>query len=232
MALPKRRYSYRLMIAPELHGPMFWLQQASQETLSSLKACILLKSVGNQANIRLQHSYTGKADIDNAATNAFANRYSNFEQGNFRAIYGNDETVFEAPPYNIPCISLTRWPFPQYHTNLDTPDTLSEQHLQDSVALVEEIIEQLEYNRRYKREFEGLVCLSSYGLYKSIPTVSDSGVDYDSLHGRWNKLMNCLPREIDDKMSVFDLSEKYNLPAKEIYEYLEQWVAKGLLTGD
>ena len=228
--MKKRQYSYRLLIAPELHGPMFWLENMDAEQTSLFKGAILLKSVGNNAPLRLQHSYSKTNELDIAAEKAFEQRYNEFEQGEFRAIYGNDETVFESPPYNIPTISLTRWPFPQYHTNLDTPDTLNENKLQDSVELTLDIIEQYEYNQIYKINFKGLVCLSAHGLYKSIPAVSNSGVDYDSVQGRWNLLMNCLPREMDNDMSVFDLSLKYKLPVQDVFEYLELWVMEGLLT--
>ncbi|MFT6206243.1 MAG: aminopeptidase-like protein [Colwellia sp.] len=260
----KRKYSYRIIIAPELHGPMFWLNELNNKQQAQLKACILLKSVGNSATMRLQRSYLGSHTVDKAAQLAFKKQYGNFEQGAFRTIYGNDETVFEAPPYNIPTISLTRWPFSEYHSDLDTPDTLSEAHLQDSVDLVINIIDCYEnnfnkgthkeksihikssqkerpinqdaseannakFNLRYQINFNGLVCLSAYGLYKSIPQVSNKGVDYDSLHGRWNKLMNCLPREIDDKMTVAQLAKKYSLPEEELYQYLELWLEHGLL---
>ncbi len=237
MVKKKCFYSYRIMIAPELHGPMFWLENINESTALSIKGVVLLKSVGNQANMRLQHSYNGNSAIDNAATAALSQRYKSFESGEFRAIYGNDETIFEAPPYNIPTISLTRWPFAEYHSDLDTPEILDEQSLQDSVDLVIDIIEQLEikkkkqskYNQQYKINFKGLVCLSAYGLYKSIPAVNESGVDYSSLSGRWNRLMNCLPREIDNSATVFELSQKYHLPCNEIQSYLEQWVKKDLL---
>ena len=246
------KYSYRVLIAPELHGPMFWLDEMTTQAQSQLKGCILLKSVGNTAAMRLQRSYLGDQSLDKAAQQAFANQYGEFEQGAFRNIYGNDETVFESPPYNIPTISLTRWPFSEYHSDLDTPETLSEQHLQDSVDLVLNIIDCYEerpsenpisasntittklasdnYSQSYNINFQGLVCLSAYGLYKAIPPVDDDGVDYNSLHGRWNKLMNCLPRELDDNMTVNNLAYKYQLPDDEVYHYLQEWLEHGLLT--
>jgi|GEM_PF-1742398 len=255
------KYSYRLIIAPELHGPMFWLNSLSKQQQSVLKACILLKSVGNDAAMRLQHSYLGTHAIDTVAQKTFEKQYGTFEHGDFRSIYGNDETVFESPPYNIPTISLTRWPFDEYHSDSDTPDKLSEQHLQDSVDLVLNIINRYEHEnssdtqqvidsnieinnqnsflascpavpkaeQSYQLNFSGLVCLSAYGLYKSIPEVSKAGVDYNSTQGRWNKLMNCLPREIDNNMNVGQLAEKYQLPVNEIFDYLALWVDHELL---
>jgi aminopeptidase-like protein len=250
------KYSYRVIIAPELHGPMFWLDNMPSQERKQLKGCILLKSVGNNAPMRLQRSYLGDQPLDRAAQAAFKKKYGHFEQGPFRSIYGNDETVFEAPPYNIPTISLTRWPFLQYHTDLDTPAIVHEATLQDSVDLILNVIDEYEHKTfkdvaqntqnnatrsnfnstkkefdiTYSINFQGLVCLSAYGLYKAIPEVKHDGVDYDSLHGRWNRLMNCLPREIEAKMTAGTLAQKYNLPKEEVYLYLNQWVDNGLLT--
>jgi len=229
-----RHYSYQVMIAPELHGPMFWLNEQSSTRVEKLKAAILLKSVGNDAPLRLQHSFTGTENIDIAAINALnVQQQQSIECGGFREIYGNDETVFEAPPYNIPTISLTRWPFKQYHSDLDTPETLSESALQDSLnatlAIIDEMEQSAELQQVYKRNTDGLVCLSHFNLYKSIPAVSDDGVDYDSTQGRWNLLMNRLPRELDNNVTVYQLAHKYQLPAQEIKHYLEQWLEQGLL---
>ena len=43
------RYSYRLLIAPELYGPMFWLDDPHQSAIDVLSV-ILLKSVGNSSH--------------------------------------------------------------------------------------------------------------------------------------------------------------------------------------
>ena len=227
--LHKRRLTYRILIGPELHGPMFWLKENWETLCNDLKATILFKSVGNDAPLRLQHSYESDKPIDQAAMLAMQQHYGDFERGEFRTIYGNDETVFEAPPYNIPTITLTRWPFAEYHTDLDRPDCISEKHLEDCVRVALSICQNLEYDVRFVRNFKGLVCLSSHELYKQIPPVKKSGVNYNSLQGRWNRLMNCLPREIENNKSVIELSHEFNLPTAELYEYLMQWVAEGLL---
>jgi len=227
--LPKRRYSYKLIIAPELFGPMFWLNDIGIDSAKDIKGVLLLKSVGNSKPLRLQQSFTSKSIIDIAAHHAFTNRYGDYEYGEFRAIYGNDETVFEAPPYRIPSISLTRWPFDEYHTDKDTPDRLFEDMLQDTVETAIAICMGLEMNLYYKSKFSGLVCLSHYGLYKPLPPVEQNGVDYGSLMGRWNRLMNSLPSYLDGDIGLLEIAHEYKLPIKEVYEYLVQWEEKGLV---
>ncbi len=228
-ALPKRRYSYKLIIAPELFGPMFWLDEIGVDAASDIKGVLLLKSVGNDKPLRLQQSFTGESLIDIAAHNIFENKYREYEYGEFRAIYGNDETVFEAPPYRIPSISLTRWPFDEYHTDKDTPDKLIEGRLQDTVEAAVSICMGLEMNVSYKAKFSGLVCLSHYGLYKSLPPVDQDGVDYNSIMGRWNRLMNSLPSYMDSDVGLLEIAHKFKLPIAEVSEYLSEWEAKCLV---
>lgn len=227
-ALDRRRFTYRLLVAPELIGPVFWLRDLGAEASSALAGAIMLKSVGNDADLRLQESFTGDSLMDRAAHHVFRHRYRTYDSGAFRTLYGNDETVFEAPPYNIPSISLTRWPFPEYHTDRDTPERLHEGRLRDTVEATLDICLGLERNVCLAPRFEGLVSLSRQGLYKTIPQVDGDGVDYESLAGRWNRLMNCLPRHMDGRTGLLQVADLYDLPLDEVHGYAMEWVDKGL----
>ena len=112
-----RKYSYQLMIAPELFGPIFWLDHLKKKEFKNIIGTVMLKSVGNSNNLKLQESYDGDSILDKITHEIFKQKYQKYVSGKFRTIYGNDETVFESPPYYIPSISITRWPFKEYHTN-------------------------------------------------------------------------------------------------------------------
>jgi aminopeptidase-like protein len=226
---PERKYTYQLMVAPELFGPLFWLDEIGEEQASSIIGTIMLKSVGNKRELRLQESFSGNSLLDRIAHQIFKLNYGEYKSGAFRTIYGNDETVFEAPPYRIPSISLTRWPFVEYHTDQDTPEKLSEENLQDTVDTVLKICEGVEINKVYLPNFSGLVCLSRHNLYKPIPNIGDSGVDYNSNTGRWNQLMNGLPSCLDGDTDLLSISERYDLPFFEVAQYLDLWLEKNLL---
>jgi aminopeptidase-like protein len=226
--IPRRRHSYALMVAPELFGPMFWLDGLVPEQWKKIKGTVMLKSVGNDRPLRLQQSFQGNAELDLAAHNIFRQRYTIYGSGEFRAIYGNDETVFEVPPYSIPSISVTRWPFLEYHTDQDVPACLHELRLQDTVDTVFKICEALEMNLRPLTTVKGLACLSRYGLYKSVPPVGPDGVDYTSLPGRWNRLMNSLPRLMDGRTSLIEIAESFQLPITEVHSYIKKWISHGL----
>ena len=53
--IKKEKFTYTLLIAPELYGPIFWLKKLKKKKIENLKYSILLKSVGNNI-IKLQHS--------------------------------------------------------------------------------------------------------------------------------------------------------------------------------
>ncbi len=223
--LPERRFSYRLVVSPELIGSVFWLDSLG-DSAQDIAYSMMLKSVGNDAPLRLQESFTGDNVIDRAAHHVFRCRYGAYDSGPFRTIHGADETVFEAPPYSIPSVSLTRWPFAGYHTDQDTPDKLLEERLQDTLDAAFEICLTLERNVCLERRFDGLVSLSRYGLYKAAPGI-ERGDDSETVQ-RWNLLMNCLPRYLDGKTGLLDVAERYRLPLSEVHAYAMEWVEKGL----
>jgi aminopeptidase-like protein len=230
MRRPNRRYSYRLVIAPELIGTVHWLAGLPDAETSRFKAAVMLKSLGNESDLKLQQSFTGKHLIDRAAHHIYRQKFNTYKSAAFRALYGNDETVFEAPGFEIPSISMTRFPFPTYHTNMDTPQALSPAALDESLDTLLGIIDVLEWNDRFKANFKGLVALSSpkYDLYLA---ASAPGIDreaYDAQMGQWNLLMNCLPRHLDGETDLLAIAERYDLPFGDVRDYVEKWVSKGL----
>lgn len=215
-------YSICLLISPELLGAFYWLDQLREDEARNLKFGIMLKSVGNNAPLRLQRSYFGNTSVDLAAKNALRTRNPNFNEGAFRRVYGNDETLFEAPGYEIPTISLTRYPFPEYHTSHDTPAIISESSLAETVAVLDDIIFSLNHNYRIQRQFKGLLGLShpKFQLYQPFwnPALKDSPV-YGS-QNNWHYLMIDMFRDFDSNRSVLEIAERHNLPFREVFNYL------------
>ena len=133
--MKKRKFTYTLLIAPELVGPVFWLKK-NIKRIKNFKYALLLKSVGNNNTIKLQHSSAGNSEIDNLATKYLKKSKEKYISGKFRSIYGNDEIIFDSPGYNIKTISLTRYPFREYHTDHDTPEKISKKHLNKSYNIL------------------------------------------------------------------------------------------------
>ena len=223
-------YSYRLLIAPELFGPLFWLKKFNKSK-SNFIGAILLKAVGNRNKLKLQSTFNTNTFLDKATELAIKKTGVAYKKGNFRTIYGNDETVFEAPGYNIPSLSITRYPFKEYHTSADTPSILSEKNLNNTFEIVKNTISIIENNYFVSNNHTGLICLSNkkYDLYKPAYSPGISNDKYTKLEGKWNLLMNCLPMEAEKKISILDLAYNYDLDFFDLYNYLLKWRNKKLL---
>ena len=228
--IKNRKFTYKLLIAPEIFGPLFWLKKIGNNK-KYLKYCILLKSIGNNNIIKLQHSSNHKSQIDIIALEELKKLNYNFVKGNFREVYGNDEIVFDAPGYEIKTISLTRFPFKEYHTDGDKPDKLSEKKLQDVLKLLQNIINNFEKETRYKCNFNGTISLSNkkYDLYKRAVAPGIDKNKYSLKSKKWNILMNNLPNFLDNFYSVEQISKIYGLPRNEVLKYCLKWKNKNLL---
>ena len=77
-----RKFTYKLVIAPEILGPLFWLKKIGNKK-KHLKYCILLKSIGNNSNLKLQHSSDPNSQIDIVGLEELKKLKFNFKKGNF-----------------------------------------------------------------------------------------------------------------------------------------------------
>ncbi len=226
----RNRFSYRLIIAPEHLGTVFYLAGLPPSVVSTFRYCLFLEMLGNQNRLALQESFTGKSDLDRAAYQYLRHYHPDFHADKFRKIVGNDETVWEAPGFEIPTISLSRFPYPEYHSSCDTEAIISEAKLQEAVETVLGILHILESDCVMYRKFKGLVALSNpkFNLYIDMadPSIRPS-VPVEQL--KWNHLMNCLPRYFDGRMTVLDIAEKHDLPYNLVRDYIGKFQEKGLV---
>ena len=224
-----RRFTYRLVIAPELTGTVHWLDEMAPSGIDMVGA-ILLKSVGNDAPLKLQESFTGASTLDRAAHHVMRQRYGTYESGSFRTIYGNDEIAFEAPGFEVPSITLTRYPFAEYHTDLDTPDRLSESALADTADAAVEICMAMEMDVTLQATRVGLPCLSHprFDLYVPVWDPSVRTGPAKDADRAWNLLMNRLPRYLDGSSGLLEIADQHGLPIETVYDYAMRWVDKGL----
>ena len=228
----RNHYSYRLIIAPELLGPIFYLDEIASSGPIPLKYCVLFKAVGTKEPLSLQKSFTGATELDEASLDYFRWHHPNAVIGDFRTVYGNDETAFEAPGYEIPTVSLTRYPFPEYHSSLDTPDVVLESKLQETVEAVLEIAQTLEHNVALRRHFDGLVSLSNkkFDLYIRGWDPAEPGGPTREDPRNWQHLMTCLPRYCNGQFTILQIANVHHLPFDQVFAYIDRYRVKGLVS--
>jgi aminopeptidase-like protein len=226
-----RRFTYRLIIAPEHFGTVFFLAGLDPKIVSRFQYAIFLETVGNDNRLALQRSFTGDTDLDRAGAQVIGGADPGSDVFGFRELIGNDETVWEAPGYEIPTVSLTRFPFAEYHSSRDTPDIIIDERLDGAVGAVIEMADVLEHNSVMHRKFTGLIALSNpqYDLYISPgadPSQRSGEAQYDRA---WNHLMDMLPRYFDGETSLLDIAERHDIPFALVRDYVRRFEEKGLI---
>lgn len=224
------RLSYRLVLAPEHLGTVFYAGQLSTDQIARLRAGIFLEMLGNDNRLALQESFTGRAAIDRAVRHTFARWHPEAEQFPFRRLVGNDETVWEAPGIEIPMVSLSRFPYVEYHSDRDDAQLIRPERLQESLELVMRVLEILETDASMHRTFDGLIALSNprYDLYidSADPSIRPT---VPREQQEWKHLMDCLPRYFDGSMSILDVAERHGVDYWDTLDYVRRFETKGLI---
>ncbi|MCD6577482.1 MAG: DUF4910 domain-containing protein [Anaerolineaceae bacterium] len=215
--LPKGSMSIRFLFCPETIGSIAFFSQ-HEELIQNIKGGIFIEMPGNRNRLALQRSRQDSHLIDRMARKVIRKLDKDYMEDSFRNVIGNDEMVINGPGVNIPCISISRWPYPEYHTSDDNLDIIDEEMLQKAADAVEAILRMFATNYIPKRKFKGPVFLSGYGLW----------VDW-----RTNKRLNLALEKIflrfEGEHSIFDIAEELNLDYWDVYEYVEKFRQRNLI---
>lgn len=228
-------YSYRLVLGPEHLGTVFYLRDLAHEELERLVGGVFAEMPGTSGPLTVASTFLGGHPLDAAFANVARHRARTFRPVPWRLGAGNDETVWEAPGYEIPFVEVSRSedvqaPFPEYHTSRDTPDLLEEGQLDEFLAVLEGVLSVVETNAVAHRRFDGLPALSSpqYGLYRERPDPAvEKHLPEDS--EKWGYLADSLLRYFDGETTVLDIAERHDLPYDDVYEYVRRFEEKGLV---
>lgn len=231
LAQQENYFSYRLIIAPEHFGTVFYLANLPREVRETFKYCTFLEMLGNDNRLLLQRTFNGDTWIDKAAEHYLRQYTARPEIDDFRTSVGNDETVWEAPGYEVPTLSLSRWPFAEYHTTYDSPENIHPDKLDEALKVVLGYLNILETNRTVERCFEGLIALSNpkYDLYKPVWDPSKGLESSSQRDFQWNRLMNYVPRYFNGEMTILEIADRHDLPYEDVYTYLTRFQEKGLV---
>jgi aminopeptidase-like protein len=178
--------------------------------------------LGSDTQLALQHSVEEDSMVDQALETALKHQGADYRTGPFRSIIGNDEIVWEA--HDIPMPSLSRFPYPEYHTSDDDPSIIREGRLEEAVSVLERAVERLESRRVVRKKFEGVPATSHprYDLYV------DTWGSSDETARALRQVMDHLPIA-PEYLPVRALEEQFEVPAGPLLEYLRQWEEKGLI---
>lgn len=174
-AMPKRRLTYRFLMAPATIGALTWLAR-NHEGLDRVRHGLVLTLLGDAGPLTYKRSRGATAPIDRAAAHVLATSGKPFEVRDF-VPWGYDERQFCSPGIGLPMGCLMRTPpgeFEEYHTSGDNLDFIKADALADSFHTCLEIIEVLENDIVFRSLHPmGEPRLGRHGLYESLPEDAD-----------------------------------------------------------
>ena len=150
-----------------------------------------------------------------------------YRRGEFESIIINDEYLWEA--YGIPTCSLSRFPYPEYHSSRDDISIMSEECLEEAVSIVLGTIEQVETTPLVEKRFEGTICLSNprYDLYVDPGQIS-FGEQIGDEQRRLRMLQDYLPT-LRRPVTARSLALRFQLTEQDVLNHLRKWEQKGLI---
>jgi aminopeptidase-like protein len=215
--LPRRRYTYQLLLVPELFGAIFYAFHNLQNVRRTL-GMLNLETLGAGHQWCLKRAHKGAGIVERALRLALRDAGLNFKELDFFEGYGNDERIYAWPSLGVPGPALQRHPFEHYHTSFDTPDALDETRLSEAFDAIFKTIEVLETDSVPR--ILGVVppWLTRHGLYVD-------RADKPNLR----KLNDQLLYAIDGIASASELAERFDLAFRDVKDFLERCARAGIL---
>lgn len=228
-------HSYRLVLGPEHLGTVFYLASLDRAELERLVCGSFCEMPGTAGPVVVASSFLGGQPVDRAFANAARHRARSHRLVGWRRGAGNDETVWEAPGYEVPFVEVSRseslWePYPEYHTSLDTPDLMDEAQLEELLDVFRAALRALDEDVIAHRLFDGLPALSSprFALYRERPDPAVAKELPEDAE-RWGYLADSLLRLFDGETTVLEIAERFELPFDDVLAYVRGFEDKKLV---
>lgn len=222
---PQPYYTYRLLILPETIGSVAYLSH-HEELIPWMRGGLFLEMLGNDSPHALQRSFLTESQADRCLRSAFLGLEPDGWIGAYRQVINNDERQFNAPGVRVPMLSLSRvhrrddpdWPYPEYHSSLDTPAIVSEERLEASCALTLALIQAWEHNFYVVNRFKGEIFCSGYGIW----------VDYRLNPEGHRRLFEIMER-CDGEHTVADIAVELGISFQAVWEVVSLLAEKDLV---
>ena len=219
--LPRRRFTYRFVFAPETIGAITYIAQHREHLRDNVFGAINLTCIGDEGDWSYLASREGTHPLDriaNRVVDTFPRpvHYSYLDRG-------SDERQYGMPGVGVPTISLMRTKYgvyPEYHTSLDDLGVITPSGLSGGLSLVQRCIQELETSRYFVNT---VVCepqLGKRGLYHRMHarTVSDEVL-----------LRTHILAYSDGGHSIADIAALTGSPLGDIQTLVDELVEHGLI---
>jgi len=215
--LPSGSMSIRFWFGPETIGSVAYLAN-HEDLIPRLRGGLFIDCAGSQSQIAFQRTKQDTHLLDRISKQVLLKHGKDFREGEFAMVAPNDERIINGAGVNVPSVSFSRFPYPEYHTSDDNLDIIHEDLLFEIVDIAEETIRIYASNYIPKRTFRGPVFLSGNGLW----------VDWRE---NWdlNRAIEKIMMKLEGNHTIFDIAEQVGLDYWVVREYVEKFRAKGFV---
>jgi len=126
--------------------------------------------------------------------------------------------VFNGPGINVPMISISRFPYSEYHTSADNPKIIKEKNLEEAKDIILEILKIVDKDYNPKRQFKGPVFLSGHGLW----------IDW-RINKKLNQNIEQIMLKLEGDKSIFDIAEEMDMDFYDVLNYVDKFLEKKLI---
>ncbi|MEJ2596855.1 MAG: DUF4910 domain-containing protein [Anaerolineales bacterium] len=222
----KPYYTYRLLILPETIGSVAYLSH-NEALIPAMHGGLFLEMLGNDSPHALQGSFQPQSQADRCLASAVSALDPQGYCAPYRRVVDNDERQFNAPGVRVPMLSLSRVEPPEtpnryyreYHSSLDVPGIVSQEHLEKSRQVVLGLIQAWEQNQYVVNHFKGEIFCSGYGIW----------IDYRLNPEGHRRLFEIMER-CDGERTLADIAAELNISFQAVWEVVSLLQQKGLVS--
>ena len=219
------KFSYSLLLHQEIIGAEYYLANNNE---NNILEGIFLEMLGTDTQIGLQSAPLGITNIELFLKKSMDENGVEYRHKPYNEIVVNGEYIFAG--YDIPVSSFSRYPYPEYHSNLDNQNIISENALEQSVALLMNAIKKMEDAPLIVKKFNGNICTSNpdINLYVDPGQPAFESVKDDDELRNLRQLMELLP-SCSMPISCQLLAHTYSLNDGLCEQYLRRYEDRGLI---
>lgn len=219
--LPRRRYTYRLVLCPETIGPAVYLHQ-DPGLRERVVGGYTFVSVGDSGKFHYRGSYAGDSVADRAMRHALyhCGIPGEVEPYDVRSGTTGNEKGYNAPGFMVPVGSLRRThigAYPEHCTSRDNLDFIKPEAMLGTLKLAWMAVQALERSATYRPNFVGEPFLTRYGLFP---------------HGKRKEerfAWDYLKGFTDGRNSLIDIADKGGLFVADLDAAVAGFLEKGLM---
>jgi hypothetical protein len=221
------KFGYSLVLSPGIVGSELYLAGLSKTDRGRILEGIFLEMLGSDTELAVQESRRSMVSVSHTLKASLDELGVPYRTGSFESILVNDEYIWEN--YGIPMLSLSRFPYPEYHSSKDSVEIIKNDRLEEAVDVLMATIDRLESSPIIVKKFEGNICLSNpmYDLYMDYGQVA-LGDTLSEKRRRMRHLMDFVPA-LERPVTVKAVADHVGLPEEDVVSYLRRWAAKGLV---